>query len=84
METTMDFIATTEDVSGLLPCPFCGSGYQEIWETGNDYGIPNRQRFRVECECGAGLDSSCAVYPYENAEAIVAEAARREWNRRSA
>ena len=84
METTRrDFICCAEDARDFEPCPFCGGGYQEIWETGAWFGSPGERDFVVECECGGAMKSACKVYPYENAEERVVEAARRDWNRRT-
>jgi hypothetical protein len=77
------YIGDSTEIPGFEPCPFCGETNLEVFETGSFIGAPSSRDFAVECVCGARLDSSCRVYPYENAEANVIEAAKREWNRRA-
>ena len=77
------YIGDSTEILGFEPCPFCGETNLEVFETGRFIGEPSTREFAVECACGVRLDSSCSVYPYENGDAVVAEAARRDWNRRA-
>lgn len=71
------------DVFDMLPCPFCGGGYQEIHETRVDMMCsPQVRDWSVRCECGGRVDGRAWVYPGEDVDGEIIAEAKRSWNTR--
>ena len=78
------FLCCAEDARDFEPCPFCGGGYQEIYEAGvNWMTTPMTCRYTVVCDCGARLDGGVSVYSDETRAVKIVEGARGDWNRRA-
>ena len=78
------FIASAEELFGFDPCPFCGGGKVGIYEAKVEW-LPGRlckYGFTLRCDCGVQLEGNVLVYPGEDKDGEVVEAARAVWNRR--
>lgn len=88
-ETRVDglgyYLCCTEEVNGFEPCPFCGGEYQELYEAGVSWiSVPTTYRYIVRCDCGAQIEGKAEVYPGDNKDGKMVDAAMYDWNRRAA